>query len=1095
MRYLITTFFLCIFTFVLNAQDNNPLINSGELIDKAAGLHDEGKYKESIELYKKISRGDTNYYRAIYEMAYSQMLDSQYAAARQSCETGLASPNEIWPELFTLYGSIIDDMGDPDRALRIYDSAAALYPAYSEIYLNKGTTLMKLKRYSDAEEVFKQCLLINPYQASAHYKLGACALQQGMIIQAFLSYINYLLIQPSGRYQNYCITSLSTISKGGDDIKELTEKRTREPGDNFATPEKIILSKIALNKQYKPLLKLDDVISRQIQVVFEKLEYDEKDPDFWMQYYVPLFKNIFSENKFEPFINRLFANVKIDAIQDYIKKNKKEIQDVVDETVAYYNQARATREVNYAARKDRSILYHFDNGKLFGKGNTKDKGETLIGDWEFYYSAGNLSSKGSYNDKGERDGPWQYYHFNGRLKGKQAFKNNKLEGEDVFYFDNGAISSSATYRSGDEDGESISYFRIGTPRSIAHNKTAKLKGERKVFFSNGNLHTLENYKEDSLDGPFKTYYKTGPLESEGNYTNGKLDGSYKTYFTDGKLSADGAYSEGKLKGPWKQYHENGKLKLQETFEDGLAEGEYKEYYDNGQLFYTCNYKKGKVTGDVEYADRDGKRFFIFTLDNDITKAARYFDKTGKEVGSSERKSKKLDLTTYYTDGFKRSQAVYNDKGEITGTETYFYRSGKPISEDMYAGGRLEGTAFNYYPNGKKQVSTYYKAGEKHGYEQYWYPHGQLEEEGWFQDGMLQGTWLSYDEQGNLSYVSEYLNDDLNGYKEEYFPNGKKNNEMKYRYGWAEEFVQFDTTGKEINRCVIKNGNGKFKVVFFNGKTSGEGTYVDGELDGPYKLYFFDGKLNTQQFYKRGELDSTYRNYYYGGQLATEGQYKWGKKEGLWKVYFASGKLNYTEHYINGELTGTKTYYFENGKADTEIEMEKDDRNGWTKKYDPDGSLMCQVRFIDDLPVAYTYSDKSGKLLPEIAIPGGTGKLKTFFANGNPSSEFEYTDGKVNGINIAYHSNGKVRMQAIQDYGLWEGSCKYYYANGQLQYDYTYLHDNLHGFYKEYNEKGIVTEEGYYYNGMPHNIMKMYDDSGKLKETRYYYYGKLLDIKK
>src|SRR5262245_59873022 len=99
-------------------------------------------------------------------MAYSEMLDSQYTNSKRSCEIGLAEPNERWPELYTLYGNVIDDMGDSKRALRVYDSAIALYPAYSELYLNKGTTLIKLQQYADAEEVFKLCLLINPYQAS-----------------------------------------------------------------------------------------------------------------------------------------------------------------------------------------------------------------------------------------------------------------------------------------------------------------------------------------------------------------------------------------------------------------------------------------------------------------------------------------------------------------------------------------------------------------------------------------------------------------------------------------------------------------------------------------------------------------------------------------------------------------------------------------------------------------------------------------------------------------------------------------------------------------------------------------------------------------
>src|ERR1700754_5103814 len=134
MRYLITATLLSLFSISLYSQENNPLINSGALISKAIALHDEGKYKDAIGIYKTITRGDTNYYRALYEMAYSQLLDSQYVEARQSCEMGLAFPNEKWPELYTLYGNLLDDTGDSPRALRIYDSAITLYPAYSVLY-------------------------------------------------------------------------------------------------------------------------------------------------------------------------------------------------------------------------------------------------------------------------------------------------------------------------------------------------------------------------------------------------------------------------------------------------------------------------------------------------------------------------------------------------------------------------------------------------------------------------------------------------------------------------------------------------------------------------------------------------------------------------------------------------------------------------------------------------------------------------------------------------------------------------------------------------------------------------------------------------
>lgn len=238
MKHLITTALFCLSVIYLSAQQNNPLINAKELIQQAVELHDQGKFSEAIAIYKRIPYGDSSYYQALYEIGLSQMQDSQYVAALATVEKGLKKPNDRWPDFFALKGNLVDDMGDSEKAIRIYDTALLLYPAYTDLHLNKGTTLLKMKRYAEAEEVFKQGLLINPYQASSHYKLGYAAYTQGKITQAFLSFTYYLLLQPSGRFQGLSIGYLSTISNAGDDIQEIIRNRTDDPGDNFSTVEK-----------------------------------------------------------------------------------------------------------------------------------------------------------------------------------------------------------------------------------------------------------------------------------------------------------------------------------------------------------------------------------------------------------------------------------------------------------------------------------------------------------------------------------------------------------------------------------------------------------------------------------------------------------------------------------------------------------------------------------------------------------------------------------------------------------------------------------------------------------------------------------------
>ncbi|HSU28719.1 MAG TPA: tetratricopeptide repeat protein, partial [Chitinophagaceae bacterium] len=518
MKYLIS-FCLLFRVFISPAQENNPLLNSGEIIAKGVSLNDENKFKEAIELYKKVNRGDTNYFKALYEIAYSQYADSQFVACLQNCEKGLSEPNDHWPYLYSMYGNLLDDLGKPERALAIYDSAIALYPSFSELYLNKGTTLIRLKKFAEAEAVLKQNILINPYMSSAHFKLGLAALNQGKIVESFLCFVNYLLLAPQGRFQQNCISMLNAITNSTDEVREFQQKRSTEPIEDFALAERIVLSKIALDKNYKPLIKLDDPISRQIQVLFEKISYNENEPDFWMQCYVPHFKHFFSSGQFEAFTNRLFSGLNVEVVQDYVKKHKKELAAIVDEASAYYEKLRSTRELNFNAREKKSDWYHFDEGGLYGRGYFNSAGDVPVGDWEYYYTPGNIRTKGKFDEKGEKDGEWTYYHFNGLVRGKQRFNHGTQDGKEVFYFDNGLISSEGQFQNGLQTGQANVYFRTGQLNSTAHTIDGKLDGERVIYYNNGNKQALENYKADSLDGQSMNWYNTGPLQSKSLFSN------------------------------------------------------------------------------------------------------------------------------------------------------------------------------------------------------------------------------------------------------------------------------------------------------------------------------------------------------------------------------------------------------------------------------------------------------------------------------------------------------------------------------------------------------------------------------------------------
>ena len=285
------------------SQQNNFLINSGELIKKANGLHDKKEYKKAIEIYKQINRSDTNYSNTLFELSLTSYADSQYDNALQYAKEGI----KLFPEDFARFAvqaaNALDELGKSEDALKYYDEAIKKNPHDHIMYFNKAITFLKLKKYAEAKMYFEQCLIINPYYSSAHYHLGDIFLDEGNLIPSMLAYKTYLLLAPEGRFLKNCINNLDAIAKVTDDVLAKVKARKLSKEDNFELLQQIVLSKIALDAQYKLQVKLEDKMVRQIQVVNEKLAYKAGDKGFAMQFYVPLYSMLFQDD-FEALVDR-----------------------------------------------------------------------------------------------------------------------------------------------------------------------------------------------------------------------------------------------------------------------------------------------------------------------------------------------------------------------------------------------------------------------------------------------------------------------------------------------------------------------------------------------------------------------------------------------------------------------------------------------------------------------------------------------------------------------------------------------------------------------------------------------------------------------
>ncbi len=1088
MKKTLTLSLFLFFHIYLIAQQP---FSSTIILEKGDSLQKEKKYLEAIDLYQQIYINDSNYHRGIYETSVCYYADSQYSKALEISSYGLTLQSEERPSLYNLQGNILDDMGEWEKALLFYDSAITLYPHYVSPYINKATLQLRLKKYAEAESFLQQAAFIFPYSASLHYKLGIAAINQGKLLQGFLSLTHSLLTEPSNGNTQNAVAILSSMSKGDDDMLNFYQTRKYEADANYQQAEELFLSKLALDKAYKTETDLQDPITSQLQMIIEKLEYAPGDKDFYVQYYLPILKDLHKEKKFNAYCNHIFSGLKIKQIEEYFKKNKKEITQMVDGCVVYFNKVRISREW-FADKRNADGPYHYENGKCFAKG--KYINEKTLGPWEFYYSNGNIRTKGDFNEAGERTGEWMYYHENLAVSGKENYDDGKLNGEEFVVHSNGTKTRVAGYVNGSKEGENHDYFPNGNLRSIEVYANGKESGTLNYYYNEGPLRTVLEAKDGKNEGELKKYYLNGGIEFVAFYKEGKQEGPTKSYYENGNLYSEGQYAGGLATGDWKYYHENGALKTEQSQVNGEAEGLTTEYYDNGNVSYKQFFKKGKADGECLFYSREGKLFSKMKFANGKLREASYYDSTGKQISKSEARGKSYQLEIFRPDGTKKAVGRYNEKAVSHGLETNYWGSGAEFSQLNYTEGNLQGPATFFFNNGKREQELNYEEGLKTGVYREYYKHGGIYIEGLYKDNLNDGLWIHYDNEGKVEQKTFYVEGDKHGFRESYYPNGKIEFREEFSYGSLISYAQYDTTGNVLVAHKWNKGNGKFSNRHLNGNIFSEGTMLNGYLHGAFQSKYFDGKTNTKEFYYHGLPDSIYQHYFHNGNIQQEGKYYRGEKTGIWKYYFESGKLYMQEEWVKGQLHGNRTYYFENGKAETEMPFFYDKKEGWLVKYNEEGMLMNKIRYLDGQPIEYSYEDKNRQFVPSIPLTGGTGKMKTFYSNGNLSSDLNYIDGDLNGPIKYFHSNGKPSWEATESYNLTEGPGTSYYQDGKIKYRFQYVHNNYHGLYQEFHKNGIVSEEGHYTHDRKHGQWKKFDENGVLKETRTYYYGRLIQCK-
>ena len=95
---------------------------------------------------------------------------------------------------------------------------------------------------------------------------------------------------------------------------------------------------------------------------------------------------------------------------------------------------------------------------------------------------------------------------------------------------------------------------------------------------------------------------------------------------------------------------------------------------------------------------------------------------------------------------------------------------------------FKGYAFNYYPNGNKELKGSYNRGLKDGKWTWWYPNGEKYKVGYYVKSMEDSIWEWWFSNGQLMKRGKYKNGKKEGRWSEWYENGK----LASSFGYMDE---------------------------------------------------------------------------------------------------------------------------------------------------------------------------------------------------------------------------------------------------------------------------------------------------------------------
>ena len=1091
---------------------NLSLENSKTIIEKGIEAFDASNYSEAEQLFKKVPLGDTLYHLAQYELSLVYTNQNRYQEAIELLLNFLDNKVEgiNYSLVYAQLGNNYSDNNQYEKAIEIYDYALESYPYNYSFYFNKGIVYQKMQAYDKAMPCFEKSILCYPTHQSSHLQLGITYLKQKYYIPGVLA-LNYaVMISPSTDKALTALGILNDIYVNGFDSynTDNTFKESDAMYDRnakFRDLETLVKSNFALHKKFKTKSKINHIVIRQNQFIFENLHHDPQSHFIEEQLYIPYFQMIVQKKKdYDIFSHLLVSNTNIDdgKVNAKAPKMEKDFDAIWARSLDMLKQV-MERGLGMANPEEISYIYNAKFLEAFGKKVWNDKKEKVYHDyWIVLNSEGGILREGNFN-KGNAEGFWKEYDTYGNIIKEYTLENDITQGLCYLYFnhdskvDEKQLWVEIPIKDDKINGVRKTYNRSGILLEESNWVDDWYDGSYMDFYPQGKLHNHNQYKMGDLLGEALEYYANGDLKSKITYAGKGQEGSAVYYYPGGKIENEGTIIDNFAVGEWKYYYYDGNVSNVYIFDkNGKENGTWKSFDRNGNVLSQTLYEKGKKLEETFYLP-NGKLLYKLSYKNgNLNEAVVYtYDESVRERYTlSSQKNMRIDV--YWMNDHMEylwKQIPLNAKGERHGIYVEYYPNGQKMYEVAYTNDKQDGITKSFFFNGKIKTYVMCKEGDYDGVYIRYFENDSVAEEGRYMNDKKYGAWYSYYMNGNKNTLYIYI-DNNPVYKAFYLPDGKYSKESIYKNNLL-YCIKFHDEKNEIFKIdTFINGNGVVRDYHLHGGEEKKCSMLAGNYIDTCQWFSFEGKPSHFTPYIE-DMEHGEAKFYHSIDptiIQSHLCYVLGKLDGQARLYYENGTLSSELHFEYGNAQGPCRYYHENAMLSLTGNFSNDVRDGIFTFYAPDGkTVLYKLLYYNDQAHSYALMGKDGKMSDFKPIGKDRIELSCYYPKGGVSCKLTFENGMYQEYLRIYYPNGNLFEETYFKDNLKHGNYKLWYQNAVLKSNTNYYQNLRNGECKEYYDNGNLYQEANYVEDALHGSCKRYSKRGTLIFEQTWYFGNRL----